>query len=194
MPSSSGRRLRRGYFLRLWAALSVAWALGYFFWTLTQCKFVDHYSYFADIREVCGGNSYTSEMFWVGAVAVPTLGVPILILIFGGLTVRVWVPWAEWAILLASGHIGTGLQRGLARFWIAASVGWLAHSVWWTAAHCSQANPPGSGFSCATGTEHLTRFQSSDFWEYVATTPLALLAATFAAYWVIRGFRPRWAG
>jgi hypothetical protein len=85
---------------------------------------------------------------------------------------------------------GTALQRGLARFWLAVSAGWLVHSSWWIFAHCNG----GYGYyTCTSGTFRIERasFKTLDLWGYVLTTPVMLLLATVAAYWVIRGFRPK---
>ncbi len=86
---------------------------------------------------------------------------------------------------------GTTLQVGLARFWIAASAGWLIHAGYWIGAHCSS---DFDGYLCTSGTFRIesAQWRASDLWGYILTTPLVLLLAAVAIYWVILGFRPRY--
>jgi hypothetical protein len=87
---------------------------------------------------------------------------------------------------------GTALQRGLARFWIMVSAGWLVHSIWWIASHCEGVS--GRGYYCTSGTFRIEHGSLStvDVWGYVLTTPIAMLFIVIAAYWIIRGFQPGW--
>jgi hypothetical protein len=179
-------------FLWAWAILTVLATIAYLFWTFGECRSVDPsmYSRFIQITSVCDGGMnrgwYTSQGFWIGVVAAPVLGVPILTLIVGWLTVQ--RPLVVWAIHLVDGRVGTGLQRGLARFWLAASAGWLVHAVWWACSRCSVSSS--GGYLCASGTFRIERatLSGSDVWSYILMTPMALLAVTFAIYWIARGF------
>jgi hypothetical protein len=82
----------------------------------------------------------------------------------------------------------TPLQRGLARFWIVLSAGWVVHSLWWIGAHCESGY---EAYYCTSGTFHIEHasLDTFDILGYVLTTPLAMLFVTAALYWVIRGFQ-----